>query len=518
MLLRNQGGGGDKISAEDLSGCLKTVGSSWVSICKKELLMNLSIRTRHGIVTGGRAEGARHWLGVPYAKAERLGPPVAPDAWNGERSATQFGPECPQYFGSFASIKKIDAREVHEHCLVLNVWRPDTDDTAPKPVMVWIHGGAFMAGTGNMYDGAELAARGDIVVVTINYRLGILGFVNLDEQIPSNLGMRDQIAALEWVRDNIAAFGGDPSRVTIAGESAGSISISMLMLCVQAQSLFHAVILQSGAISLPHSLDTSRRIGRRYREVLGLEPFDMERARKLDMRTLLVAQATVHDREPGSVPGAPWFDGELFPASLREALAMTTPKMPMLAGYNREEIRTFEIFRGPPILPMRRADNVRLVREQLAPTDADRLLAAYAGTKSENRALATDLTFGMPTLNFAERHSRHSPTWFYRFDYTHPLIGAAHGVDLAFVWEFKGIAGFLMRGGFLTAKRRALADRMRAHWAYFVKHGRPLDDWPDYSPARRTVRLFGITDATADDPDAARRIAWNGADVSTTGL
>jgi para-nitrobenzyl esterase len=494
--------------------------------------VNLSIRTRNGIVSGGRANGARHWLGVPYAQAERLGLPVTPDAWSGERSATRFGPECPQYFGSFASKSKIDAREVDEHCLVLNVWRPDTEDTTPKPVMVWIHGGAFMAGTGNIYDGAELAAHGDIVVVTINYRLGILGFVNLDEQGPSNLGMRDQIAALEWVRDNIAAFGGDPSRVTLAGESAGAIAISMLMLCAQTMDrspsaasagaqerpkpLFHAAILQSGAISLPHSLATSRRIGRRYCAVLGLKSFDVNRIRALDLRTLLIAQAKVHALEPGSVPGAPWFDGDLFPASLNDALAMTTPKMPMLAGFNRDEIRTFEILRGPPILPMTRTANETLIREQLPTSEAERLLAAYSNTKADNRMLATDLTFGMPTLNFAERHSRHSPTWFYRFDYRHPLIGAAHGIDLAFVWKFEGIAGFIMRGGFFTAKRRALAERMRAHWAYFVKYGRPLEDWPDYSPARRTVRLFDIADATVDDPDASRRMAWNGADVSTT--
>jgi para-nitrobenzyl esterase len=484
---------------------------------KEELLVNLTIRTRHGVVKGGRGAGARHWLGVPYARSERFGLPVPPDAWSDERDATQFGPECPQYFGSFASIKKIDAREVGEHCLVLNVWRPDTDDTDPKPVMVWVHGGAFMAGTGNMYDGAELAARGDIVVVTINYRLGILGFVNLDERVPSNLGMRDQIAALEWVRDNIASFGGDPSRVTLAGESAGSISIAMLMLCARAQPLFHAAILQSGAISLPHSRQTSQRIGRHYRDVLGLESFDLDRLRSLDLRTLLIAQATVHKLEPGSVPGAPWFDGELFPASLADALSMTTPRMPMLAGFNREEIRTFEILRGPPILPMTRAANERLIREQLPAGEAERLLAAYPNTKNDNRALATDLTFGMPTLNFAERHSRHSPTWFYRFDYRHPLIGAAHGLDLAFVWKLKGVVGFVMRGGFFTAKRRELAEQMQAHWAHFVKYGRPRDDWPMYSESRRAVKIFGERDGLLDDPDAVRRAAWQGADVSTTG-
>jgi para-nitrobenzyl esterase len=434
-----------------------------------------------------------------------------------------FGPECPQYFGSFAAKKKIDSREVNEHCLVLNVWAPDTTDTSPKPVMVWIHGGAFMAGTGNMYDGAELAARGDIIVVTINYRLGILGFVNLGDalempQIPSNLGMRDQIAALAWVRENIAAFGGDPQRVTVAGESAGSIAISMLMHCPQAQPLFHGAILQSGAISLPHSLDTSRRIARRYVEVLNLRPGDLGQLRSTDVRTLLEAQGKVHKLEPGSVPGAPWFDGELFPRSLSAARASRTPDIPLLAGFNREEIRTFEIFRGPPILPMTHAENERLIREQLTPAEAERLLSMYPQTKRDTRALATDLSFGMPTLHFAERHSQHNPTWFYRFDYSHPLIGAGHGVELGFLWNFRGIAGLLVRGGLFTSKRRALADRIQQQWAHFVKHGRPLDDWPAYSAQRRSVRLFNLRDQIMEDPDAPRRLAWGGADVSTTGV
>jgi para-nitrobenzyl esterase len=404
---------------------------------------------------------------------------------------------------------------------VLNVWAPDTDTTQPKPVMVWIHGGAFVAGTGNLYDGAELAARGDIVVVTINYRLGVLGFVNFGDVfaaagVQSNLGLRDQIAALEWVRDNIAAFGGDPARVTVAGESAGSIAIAMLMLSTRARPLFHRVILQSGAISLPHSRATSARIARRYREVLGIDSFDALRA--IDLKTLLMAQMRVHQLEPGTVSAAPWFDGDLVPGSLREALSLQTPDIPLLAGHTRDEIRTFEVLRGAPILPMTRAENERLVREQLPPADAERLLAAYPDTKHDNRALATDLTFGKPTQHFAERHSNRSPTWFYRFDFPHSLIGAAHGVDLAYVWKLKGIAGFMLRGGFFTAKRRALADRMQAQWAHFVKHGRPLDDWPAYSAQRRTVRVFDVEDRTVEDPDAARRSAWNGADVSTTGL
>jgi para-nitrobenzyl esterase len=485
--------------------------------------LSVVVRTRSGVVLGGRAAGARHWLGIPYASAQRFAAPSSPVPWSKPRNVVVFGPECPQYFGSFASKKKIDSREVSEHCLVLNVWAPETRDGALRPVLVWIHGGAFMAGTGNIYDGAELAVRGDIIVVTINYRLGVLGFVNLGDalempDIPSNLGMRDQIAALEWVRDNIAEFGGDPGRVTVAGESAGSIAISMLMHCPQAQSLFHGAIMQSGAISLPHSRQTSRRIAGRYVEVLNLRSRSLEELRSLDVRTLLQAQATVHKLEPGSVPGAPWFDGDLFPSSLAAARANPTPDIPLLAGFNREEIRTFEIFRGPPILPMTHADNERLIRDQLPAEAAERLLKLYPNTKQGTRALATDLSFAMPTLHFAERHAQRNASWFYRFDYSHPLLGAAHGLELAFLWKFKGIAGFLMRGGLFTARRRALADRMQQHWAHFVQHGRPTDDWRTYCAQRRTVRLFNLSDSTVDDPDAQRRIAWAGADVSTTGV
>lgn len=485
--------------------------------------MSLTIRTGTGLVEGGRNLGARHWLGIPYARAERFGLPRAPDTWGTARNATAFGPECPQFFGSLASSRKIDSRAVSEDCLVLNVWAADVPPAILKPVMVWIHGGAFMAGSGNFYDGTELAARGDILVVTINYRLGILGFANLGDalelpQIASNLGLRDQIAALEWVRDNIAAFGGDPQRVTIAGESAGSIAISMLMLCQRVWPLFQGVILQSGAINLPHSLERSRRIGAHYRQILNLQRRDLDKLRAMDLRTLLHAHPKVQQREPGTVPAGPWFDGDLVPASLAEARTGQTPHVPLLAGFNRDEIRTFEFMSGPDILPMTRAANEQLIRQQLPAAAADRLLAAYPDTRPDNRALATHLTFGMPTQHFAERHSRYNSTWFYRFDYPHILAGAAHGLELAFVWNMKGIAGMLMRGGFATGKRRALSERMQRHWTHFVTHGRPHDDWTPYSSTCRSVHLFNLADQMQEDPDSLRRQAWDGADVSTSGI
>jgi para-nitrobenzyl esterase len=478
------------------------------------------ITTRDGVLEGGRSERCRHWLGIPYARAERFGLPLPPAAWSGTRPATAFGPECPQYFGAMASDKKIDGPGVGEDCLALNIWAPATTDTTLKPVLMWIHGGAFMAGTGNTYDGGNLSAQGDIVVVTINYRLGVLGFANLGEaldmpQIPSNLGVRDQIAALEWIRDNIAAFGGDPRRVTIAGESAGSIAVSMLMHCPSAWPLFHGAILESGAISLLHDRERSLRIGHHYREILNLQPRDLEQLRSLDLKSLLKAQSRVQAMERGTVPAAPWFDADLVPSSLSAAREAATANVPLLAGFNRDEIRTFEWIKGPDILPMTRAANELLIRQQLSQAAADQVLAAYPDTKQGNRALATHLTFGMPTLHFAERHSQHNPTWFYRFDCAHFLIGAAHGLELPFVWNFKGPLGVLMRGGLLIGKRRALTHRMQWHWAHFVRHGRPQADWLAFTTQERCVRLFNLDDEMARDPDQPRRQAWNGADVST---
>jgi len=484
------------------------------------MTLSLSVRTNFGLLEGGRANGARHWLGVPYARAQRFGLPAAPADWSGVRAATAFGPECPQCFGALASKKKIRGPSVSEDCLVLNIWAPDTAFDEPKPVMLWIHGGAFMAGTGNQYDGSELCARGDIIVVTINYRLGVLGFVNLAEtfdlpQIPSNIGLRDQIAALEWVHANIAAFGGDPQRVTLAGESAGSLSVSMLMICPKAWPLFQGAILESGATSLIHDRERSLRIGHHYRQILNLQRGDIVALRSLDIGTLLTAHSKVQAAEPGTVPAAPWYDADLLPATLAAARQAPTANVPVIAGFNRDEIRTFEVMMGPDILPMTRAANEVLIRQQLSRPDAERVLAAYANTKRDTRALATHLAFGMPTLHFAERHSSRNPTWFYRFDYSHPLIGAAHGLELAFIWNFPGFLGMLMRGGPLVGKRRALAERMQGQWAHFIRHGRPEDDWPAFTTERRSMRLFDRSDQTSEDPDKLRRQAWGGADVST---
>ncbi|MCA9702011.1 MAG: carboxylesterase family protein, partial [Myxococcales bacterium] len=312
---------------------------------------SLIVETSAGKVAGTEVDGVRQWLGVPYAHAERFAAPGPAEPWKGVRAAKRFAPQCPQIFGSNPKRAQVGERFTERGCLALNIWAPASDPEPGRlrPVFFWIHGGAFCAGGSNIYRGAELARSGDIIVVGINYRLGVLGFVDfggaLDEpEIPSNLGLRDQIAALEWVRDNIAGFGGDPRKVTIAGESAGSISVSLLMVCRRAWPLFRGAIMQSGALTLIRGQDKAQELARSYLGLLGLGRREgLAGLRRLDVRTLLEAQAGIDGRQSANVPAVPWFDGDLLPASLDEALEHPHAEVPLIAGATREEVRLFEV-------------------------------------------------------------------------------------------------------------------------------------------------------------------------------
>jgi len=478
---------------------------------------DLIVQTSAGPVEGSALPGLRRWLGIPYARAERLAAPEPVVPWQGVQPATIFGKQCPQQFGGKVRREMLGGENFGEDCLYVNVWTPEGGAPGPKPVMVWIHGGAYMAGSANPYDASRLARDGDIVVVTINYRLGALGFVNFGEalglpSIPSNLGLRDQIAALEWVRDNIAAFGGDPGQVTICGESAGSMSVSLLMLSGRARGLFHGAIMQSGAVSLIHSRERSVRDGRRYAELLSLDQGGLQKLRSMELEQLIGAQAALGKEIRNGIPAAPWYDDDLLPASLEDAHGCETAPVPLLAGATREEIRLFELMPGN-ILPSKWPDLEALLLTQLPEDHARRVLAAYPRNRKGRIALATDLTFAMPTRNFAERHARSCPTWFYRFDYSHPIAGATHGLDLTVFWPMRGFRAALARGGPNSGRRAALGERMRSHFAHFVRHGTPGGDWPGYAPDKRMVRLYNLEDSVTENPNAERFAAWAGRDV-----
>ena len=387
-------------------------------------------------------------------------------------------------------------------------------------MLVWIHGGGFTIGNGAMYDGAALAAAGDVVVVTINYRLGVFGFLDVGrlsgDDVPSNLGLRDQIAALQWVQDNIAGFGGDPRRVTVAGESAGAVSIALLLTAPAAAGLFRSAIMQSGSHTLAHGSRTHAAVTEAYARELGSEisgPAGRTRIPAAGCRPL---SGRSTGAMPGIVPTAPWFDGDLVAASAAQAGERPPPDVALLAGHNRDEITLFRYLRWK-IVPSTRRELAARLADELGP-DAGRVLDQYPDTRRGNLALASDLVFALPTRHFAERHAAAGrPTYCYRFDPGRPLVGAMHASELPYVRGWQGAAGIVLAGR-ETPARRALAERMRRHWLDFVTRGRPGDGWSPFAlPDRRTMILDTGGDRMEPDPDGVRRAAWGGRDVPIGG-
>jgi para-nitrobenzyl esterase len=476
------------------------------------------VATDSGSIKGkSLANGVRSWLGIPYAKANRFELAQNADTWSDTLDATTFGDKCPQMMGT--SFKDISGKGISENCLNLNIWAPAKTKNL-KPVLFWIHGGAFVGGSGDAFSGHELVSRGDIVVVSINYRLGVLGFVNFDEtlkngekRIPSNLGLRDQLFALQWVHKNIAAFGGDPNKVTIAGESAGSCSCAMLMHIPESWPYYRGAILQSGATTLIHSRERSQMVAKQYVEALNLENPSIKDLQTAPLADLFQAQKKVLLNNPNHIPASPWFDDDLLGADFQSTCQSQTANIPILAGFNKDEIRLFEVIPGPKIIPVDRASHARLIENQFDTKLSENILNAYTANKQDNRKLGTHISFALPTLHFAERHSQSNPVWFYRFDAKNPLIGAAHALELLYLWPLKGFKFALARGGFFNGWRKKLGLRMQDHWIHFVKDGRPGNHWPAFNTETRSTMVFNKTDSIVDDPESPHRERWQNKDV-----
>ena len=431
------------------------------------------VKTTAGQVRGFVKDGVRQWRGIPYASAPRFAPPAPPVPWAGERDATRFGPVAIQARDPrTAMISGVtDKIPMSEDCLAVNIFAPDRDD-GRAPVLVWIHGGAFVMGSGStpLYDGTSFARKHGIVVVTLNYRLGVHGFHK------GNHALLDQIAALAWVRDNIAAFGGDPARVTVMGESAGAIAIATLLAMPAATGLFQRAILQSGASPLAVAVG----------EELPPIADDITDAEVVALQQQLMATK-------GLTGFAPYVDGRDLPGL---PIEHTRTDVPLLLGYCRDEWKLFELFIGDgSIKPVLAA-----LANKVGQATTDRLLAAYGGDRG---ALVGELAFRMPMLRLAARTRSH----VYRFDWRSPAmdgkLGASHGMDLPFTWNKLDLpASKFLTGG---ASAQPLADRMHDAWAAFVHTGEP--GWPLHGTAR-TTKLFDTEDGLVDDPDPETRRAW----------
>jgi para-nitrobenzyl esterase len=501
------------------------------------------VETRRGRLQGSVEGDVRVFRGIPFAKPpvgpRRFAAPEAPEAWPGVRDATRFGPASHQASRPLAPLLGILVDEESEDCLTLNVWTLARDDGARRPVMVWIHGGAWVIGSGSerTYDGSHLARRGDVVVVTINYRLGPFGFLRTRElggelDTTGNESMLDQVAALEWVRDEIAAFGGDPGNVTVFGESAGSVNIACLLAMPRARGLFHRAILQSGSLNLTRPASMALDVARQLLTELGIGPEHVQRLRDVSAKDLMAAANVVAGRSV-IPPFSPVADGELIPARPFGAIAEGSGRgIPLIVGTNLEEMKLYR-FLDPALEQL---DEAALVRRcgalfpGTAPdrrSHAERAVEAYRSARAARGeatspvetwlAISTDHLFRAGALKLAELHARHTPDVFvYQFAWKGAEPGrpqgAVHALDLPFVFgtlatsELGAIAG-------RTPAAQALSERMQDAWLAFARTGRPraagLPEWPAYDPSRRATMVLAGEPQVVDAPQEAERAVWD---------
>jgi para-nitrobenzyl esterase len=501
---------------------------------------NAIVETTYGPVRGLDRDDVRVWKGIRYAAPPvgdlRWRAPQPPQPWTTIVDATYFRPVCPQ---PTLPVVPLDlGAPQDEDCLSLNIW----SSTAPgdnKPVMVWVHGGAYVLGSAGqpLYDGTVLATAGDVVVVTINYRLGAFGFLDPStystarRRYDSNVGLRDVIFALQWVRDNIAAFGGDPNRVTLFGESAGGGIVTTLLTSPAAGGLFHGAIAQSSPATSVYDAERAAAVAALLREKLGVDPADIDRLPQVPASSLVVASQHLFDAVPQQSPGrlafAPIVDGDVIPDyPVTLAREGRSHPVPLIIGTNKHEAALFRWMKSPlmPITPPAiKAMFAEIASEQpelVLPTE-EQIGSAYAGLRVKGRGMgiARDIGFRMPSVWLAEGHSAVAPAYLYRFDFATPMlklmrVGATHAMELPYVW------GNLVMGpkdpsfklGGLRAAR-AVSARMQARWLNFADHGKPVglpDEpaWIPYQEPDRACLLIARDDSVVNDIDRDIRTTW----------
>jgi para-nitrobenzyl esterase len=479
--------------------------------------------------------------GIPYGRAPvgelRWRPPLPPDPWLDTRDASLFGPIAPQApaVAGITSPSDPGASEPQsEDCLSLNVWTPglpDVPTTAPgagRPVLVWIHGGGFTSGSGSvfLYRGGALARNGDAVVVTINYRLGALGFLGHrdladDDGLIGNWGLQDQVAALAWVRDNIAVFGGDASNVTVFGESAGAFSIAVLLGIPAARGLFRRAVVQSGGAHV-HTVEQAERAGERLAEVLGLARCDRESLGPVPAAELVAATAQFAARRPDpgliALPFLPVIDGHFLPQHpLLAVEAGASGGIDLLIGTNRDELTLFGLG-NPALLALDDAGLLRWVENAAPDMPGAALLDAYREARRlRDEALSptalwvaagTDIVFRWPSFQLAAAHGAWGGrTFVYLFTWESPafggLLGSCHALELPFVFGAVHVPAVQLFSGSGPEADR-LSRQMQGAWLTFAREGDPshqdIGEWRTWDPAVRSTMIFGAQSGMADAP------------------
>ncbi|HEY0684809.1 MAG TPA: carboxylesterase/lipase family protein [Steroidobacter sp.] len=483
------------------------------------------VRTAEGQLRGAQLQDPAVYVfkGIHYGRstegAARFKPSTRVPRWSAVKDALKFGPVCPQ--AGEPGRRTTTAGEqlpISEDCLVLNVWTPSIEAGGNRPVMVWLHGRGFYAGAGSepLYDGARLARRGDAVVVTINHRLNVFGYLHLvhlgGKQFASsgNVGVQDMQLALEWVRDNIAAFGGNPQNVTIFGESGGGVKVSTLLGVPAAKGLFHRAIIQSGARTRGMPAKTALSNAQTVMAKLGVtSTADLQ---AVPMEKLLAAVTTTGRTDPEF---GPVVDETYLPRDMFEPVAAATARgIPIMVGSNKDEHAIYA--REHPLMGKMTAAQLR---EDLLPSfgeNTDALIAAYEESRPE--ATPWDLMvairsnrFHIGTIRLAEAAAKVAPVYVYSFDFEASPLKAAHGSEIAFVFSNATTSKDARQGA------KAVEDAMSEAWIAFARTGNPnhqgLPSWPTYDAQNRATMVFDTKSMVVNDLRAPERKVWEGKEL-----
>ena len=497
------------------------------------------VETNAGKIEGYQQRGLCVFKGVPYAVPpvgeRRWLPPEPVGPWSGVLQGQSYATIAPQNVAQQGILNEDRVEEPQdEDCLYLNIWTPGLDE-AHRPVLFWIHGGGFATGSGSQpaYKGSRLAARGNVVVVTINYRLGSLGFLNLNEvtdgRIPAtgNEGLMDQIVALEWVRDNIIAFGGDPGNVTIFGESAGGMSVGCLLATPQAQGLFHKAIPQSGAANTALPLDGAVQVAEQFLDILGLNSSDVDGLRSLSVERLLAAHQELMPRIMRlnlgiGMPLQPVIDGATLAALPIDTIkGGSAAKIPIVVGSNLDEWKLF----GGMDQELSKLDEAGLLQrcQRLVPgANVENLIETYREVRAKRgapttpaelfMAIQTDRVFRIPAVRLAEAQQRHKQSAYnYLFTWQSPVLGgvlgACHALELGFLF---GTYEERFSGSGPAAD--ALSRNIQDAWISFAHNGDPscesLGTWSPYGDRRETM-LLGEECHMEESPYEEERRVWD---------
>ena len=504
------------------------------------------VETASGRVVGVTSDGMHVFKGIPYgastAGANRFMPPRTPEPWTGVREAVAYAGRSPQAAAAaqrpeLATVwGPVDTLAVGEDCLTLHVWTPALDHSK-RPVMVWLHGGAFSYGSANSprYDSSRLARRNDVVVIAVNHRLNVFGHLDLSQiggerfANSGNAGVLDLVLALEWVREHAARFGGDPGNVTIFGQSGGGGKASALLAMPRAKGLFHKAIVQSGASVRFAERERTTRLADAVLKHLGLRADQLDALQALPLARLqeavAPAQATLpRPRHPllDRYNFGPVIDGGVLPNQpFDPAAPAVSDDVPIMIGGTKDES---SIFLAPDDAVWNRTvteDDLGKRIAAVAGDAADSLLAYYkrrdppASPSDRLISALTASNFGVRSVLLAERKAARAkaPVWMYSFDWETPAFGgrlkAPHSVDVPFVFDTLGVIGEAHR----RRGDQALADRVSRTWATFARTGDPANDaipaWPAYAAGRRATMLLDDECKVVDDPDGEVRQLWS---------